>query len=98
LKEKYADQSIEFISVSIDKNVGAWKKFLGSTESKDQFYSMPGKASCVNEVYNAPLIPAFVLIDPQGKIINPASFRPSDPALGFLLDELLQKNNVQPIQ
>jgi hypothetical protein len=59
---------------------------------------MPGKASCVNEVYNAPLIPAFVLIDPQGKIINPASFRPSDPALGFLLDELLQKNNVQPIQ
>ena len=91
LKEKYAGQSIEFISVSIDKNVAAWKKFLGSTESKDQFYSMPGKASCVNEVYNAPLIPAFVLIDPQGRIINPASFRPSDPALGFLLDELLQK-------
>ncbi|HEU5165233.1 MAG TPA: TlpA disulfide reductase family protein [Chitinophagaceae bacterium] len=98
LKKKYAGQSIEFISVSIDKNVDAWKKFVKAAESKDQFHSMPGKASCVNEVYNAPLIPAFVLIDPQGKIINPACFRPSDPALDFLLDELLQKNNVQPTQ
>ena len=98
LKEKYKGQPIEFISVSTDKNFSAWKKFIESADSKDQFHSMPGKASGINEVYIANLIPAFVLIDPQGKIINPTSFRPSDPALGLLLDELLQKNNVQPIQ
>lgn len=98
LKQKYAGQPIEFISVSIDKNVGAWRKFMESGVTKDQFHSVPGKAPGVDQVYNASAIPAFVLIDPEGKIINPACFRPSDPALGFLLDELLQKNNVQPTQ
>jgi hypothetical protein len=38
------------------------------------------------------------LIDPQGKIINPRTFRPSDPALSFLLDQLLQTNNYQTTQ
>jgi thiol-disulfide isomerase/thioredoxin len=98
LKQKYAGQPIEFISVSTDNNVGAWKKFIESTESKDQFHSMPDKTSSVRQAYNASLIPAFVLIDPKGKIINPASYRPSDPALGLLLSELLQKNNDQSTQ
>jgi thiol-disulfide isomerase/thioredoxin len=91
LKEKYAGQPIEFISVSIDKNFGAWKKFVESTNSNNQFHSMQGNASSINEIYNADKIPTFVLIDPQGKIVNPSSFRPSDPELGFLFDELLQK-------
>jgi thiol-disulfide isomerase/thioredoxin len=98
LKQKYAGKSIEFISVSTDKNVNAWRRFVESADSKDQFHSVPGKISSINEVYQAVLIPAFVLIGPEGKIVNPASFRPSDPALSFLLDELLQKNNIQTIQ
>ena len=98
LKQKYEGQSIEFISVSIDENINSWKKFVESTDNKDQFHSLPGNAASINEVYNAALIPAFVLIDPQGKIVNPATFRPSDPALVFLLDDLLQKNNGQLIQ
>jgi len=98
LKQKYAGQAIEFISVSIDNKVSAWKKFMESVDNKDQFHSMPGNAASVNEVYNADLIPAFVLIAPHGKSVNPATFRPSDPALVFLLDELLQKNNSQPLQ
>ncbi|HEX6179927.1 MAG TPA: TlpA disulfide reductase family protein [Chitinophagaceae bacterium] len=91
LIEKYKDQPVAFVSVSIDKNFGAWKKFVESTDSKGQFHSVQGKASGINDVYNANLIPAFVLIDPQGKIINPATFRPSNPALKLLLDELLKK-------
>lgn len=98
LKQKYAGQSIEFVSVSTDKSVGAWKKFMESVDNKDQFHSIPDNAAGVRVAYNADLIPAFVLIDPQGKIVNPDCFRPSDPGLGFLLDELLQKNNTQPVQ
>jgi hypothetical protein len=98
LKQKYTGRSIEFISVSTDKNVNAWKKFIESTDSKDQFHSIQDNVSSVNKVYGADLIPAFVLIDPRGKIVNPTSFRPSDPALGLLLDELLKKNNTQTIQ
>jgi thiol-disulfide isomerase/thioredoxin len=93
LEEKYAGQPIAFISVSIDKNVDAWRKFVASMDTSDQFYSMPGKAFGIKEAYNADLIPVFVLIDQQGRIINPTSFRPSDPALELLLDELLSKRN-----
>lgn len=91
LKQKYADQPIDFISVSMDKNFGAWKKYMESVDSKNQFHSMQDKETRINEMYGAEKIPTFVLIDPQGKIVNPSSFRPSDPELGFLLDELLQK-------
>jgi len=93
LKKKYAGQPVEFISVSMDANVNAWKKFVEPIENRDQFHSNPAKQFCIREVYHAQLIPAFVLIDPQGKIINPTCFRPSDPALGLLIDDLLQKNN-----
>lgn len=93
LKQKYAGQPIEFISVSTDEKLSAWKKFVELIENKDQFHSMPRTTSSVNEVFHADLIPAFVLIDPESKIVNPTSFRPSDPALGLLLDELLKKNN-----
>jgi len=93
LKKRYAGQPVEFISVSMDVNVNAWKNFVESIENRDQFHSNPAKQFCIREVYHAQLIPAFVLIDPQGKIINPTCFRPSDPALGLLIDDLLQKNN-----
>jgi thiol-disulfide isomerase/thioredoxin len=93
LKKKYTGKPIEFISVSVDKEVSAWKKFVESKDSKDQFHSLPGKTSSISEVFHAKLIPVFVLIDPNGKIVNPTSFRPSDPALELLLDELLKKNN-----
>ena len=94
LKKKYAGQAVEFISVSMDANVSAWKKFVEPIENKDQYHSNPAKQFCIREVYHAQLIPAFVLIDPQGKIINPTCYRPSDPALGLLIDDLLQKNIV----
>ena len=93
LKKKYAGQAVEFMSVSVDANADAWKKFVQPIENKDQFHSNPARQFCIREVYHAELIPAFVLIDPQGKIINPTCFRPSDPALGLLIDDLLQKNN-----
>jgi hypothetical protein len=59
---------------------------------------MPDKASSIRVAYNAVLIPAFVLIDPKGKIVNPACFRPSDPALDLLLETLLKQNNSEPAQ
>ena len=93
LKKKYAGQPVEFISVSMDANVNAWKKFVEPIENRDQFHSNPARQFCIREVYHAELIPAFVLIDPHGKIVNPTCFRPSDPALGLLIDDLLQKNN-----
>ena len=91
LKQKYAGAPIEFVSVSIDKNTGAWKAFVEASDTKNQFQSMPGDNFCVSEVYKAPLIPTFILIDPQGKIINPNAFRPSDPALTFMLDQFIKK-------
>jgi thiol-disulfide isomerase/thioredoxin len=98
LKQKYAGKPIEFVSVSIDDNYGAWKRFVESTDATNQFHSPNSRPSGVSEVFSAALIPEFVLIDPQGKIVNPRTFRPSDPALTFLLDQLLQTTNYKTTQ
>jgi hypothetical protein len=91
LKEKYADKPIVFISVSIDRESDLWRRFLKDRKlDSGHFHSDPGLPNSIRNVYRAKLIPAFILIDPQGKVISPYCYRPSDPALGMLLDRLLQ--------
>ena len=91
LKEKYAGKPITFVSVSIDSESTLWRRFLEDRKLVGgQFYSDPGIPNSIRDVYLARLIPAFILIGPEGNIISPSCYRPSDPAIGMLLDRLLQ--------
>lgn len=90
LETIYGDKNIRFLSISTDKraDLQKWKMFivenkLGGTQlivDKDsEFYKF----------YNVNTIPRFVLLDPQGKIVDADAKRPSNPALKTQLDELL---------
>lgn len=94
IEEKYHGKKIEFVSISIDERAKAyekWKKFvvdqklggvqlLADNDWKSEFVQAFG----ING------IPRFILIGPDGKVVNADAPRPSNPELVTTLDVLLK--------
>ncbi len=93
VEEKYHGKNIEFVSVSIDtkKDYEKWRKMvtdkkLGGTQviADNDWNSDFIKAFGINS------IPRFILIGPDGNVIDADAKRPSDPQLIAELDALLK--------
>ncbi len=89
LVEKYKGKNIAFIGISVgDANKESWKTMVTKKEMIGvQLFSARNKA--FSDAYKITGIPRFILIDPQGKIINAVAPRPSQKELTDLLDSLL---------
>lgn len=92
MEEKYHGKNIEFVSISIDvlKDHDKWKKFVTDKE-------LGGVQLIADKDWNSDFvksfgirgIPRFILIDPNGKIVQADAARPSSPRLQEELDALL---------
>ncbi|WP_430409418.1 TlpA family protein disulfide reductase [Kordia sp.] len=91
VEAEYHDKNIEFVSVSIDteKAYKAWKEMVTEKElgGVQVIADNAWKSKFVTD-YAIEGIPRFILIDPEGKIVNADAPRPSDPKLIALFDEL----------
>ncbi|KGO86342.1 hypothetical protein Q764_13715 [Flavobacterium suncheonense GH29-5 = DSM 17707] len=93
IENKYHGKNIEFVSISLDRqaDIEKWKKMI--TDKK-----MGGVQLLADNDFNSKFvrdfnvmgIPRFILIDPNGKIVNANAPRPSSPELTTILDELLK--------
>jgi len=91
LEEEYHGKNVEFVSISTDKDIEAWKNFivaqnLGGLQlhQSDNFDLSISKNFIVNS------IPRFILIDANGKIVSSDAPRPSSgPTIRALLDKTL---------
>ncbi|MEO1031594.1 MAG: TlpA disulfide reductase family protein [Bacteroidota bacterium] len=92
LEERYQNNNIVFVSISVDKKPvkDTWKQFVADKQlgglqlfADKSFDSDFMNALAVNS------IPRFILIDPEGKIVDPEAPRPSFDKTITLLDELL---------
>lgn len=92
LEAEFHDKNIAFVSISVDKEraKSTWKKMLESKEltgiqlfADNSFESEFMNAFAVNS------IPRFILIDPEGKIIDPRAPRPSYEKTRRLLQSIL---------
>ena len=93
VEEKYHGKNIEFISISIDKakNHEKWKKMVQDKSLGGvQLFADKDWSSAFILAYGIDSIPRFILIGPDGKVINADALRPSDPALQTQLDSLLK--------
>lgn len=97
LEKEYHSKNIEFVSISTDesrRSGGSWeaaeKKWRNFVKKKDmkgvQLWS--GQDNSFQQAYQINGIPRFILIDPQGKIVDANAARPSDPSLKSLLTSL----------
>ncbi len=91
IEKEYRKKNIAFVSISVDKKTQyeTWKKKV--IEKK-----LVGIQLFANDSWNSQFIldyqiqgiPRFILIDPEGRIVNANAPRPSDPDLVLLLKEL----------
>ena len=99
LEKAYHNKNIAFVSLSVDdarSNGGsmdnARKKWRNLVKAKDlsgvQLLAPQGWQSQFVQDYGIRGIPRFILIDPQGKIVNANAPRPSNPEIKALFDEL----------
>ena len=102
LTKEYADNDIVFISISVDNGRGykndkeaakkAWRKMIEEKEMKGvQLYADKAWNSSFIKELGIRSIPRFILIDPEGKIVDVDALRPSNRSLKGLLNSLLKK-------
>ena len=92
LEELYNDKNIVFVSISVDKEEfkDAWKQMIADKQLGGiQLFADNSFDSKFMEAYNVNSIPRFILIDPQGKIIDAEAPQPSFDRTKKLLDALV---------
>ncbi len=91
ITKKYDGKNITFVSMSIDKKEAydAWRKMVGDEklEGVQLFAPNDWKSDFVTD-YGIMGIPRFILIDPEGNIVNANAPRPSSKGLIKLLTDL----------
>jgi len=93
LEEYFAEQDkLEIVSISTDKDFENWLKYLTSKSMEGtQWYS--GDQSEFVSFYDIGALPRFILLDPQGKVIDPDAIRPSNPETQSSLQALVESSN-----
>ncbi len=91
VEKNYHDKNIAFVSLSIDakNDHDKWMEMIKEKElgGIQLFADNSGKSQFVTD-YGIQGIPRFLLIDPEGNIVNSNAPRPSSPELIDLFDEL----------
>ena len=98
VEEKYHDKNIAFVSISIDddrshggswdKAKEDWKKMVAGKELGGiQLFAPKGWQSDFVQNYMIKGIPRFILIDPNGNVVDASAPRPSSDALIKLFDK-----------
>lgn len=92
-EENYHGKNIEFVSISIDqqKDHEKWKNFVTEKQLGGvQLMADKDWNSDFAKGYGITGIPRFILIGPDGKIVNADAPRPSSPELSKLLDSVVK--------
>jgi len=89
LKEEYKTKNIEFISISIDNTKEPWRRVLADWNlTGNQFFADGAWNSVLAKSYQLKGLPQFILIDPEGQIVDLSAARPS----GRIRDDLNRLN------
>jgi thiol-disulfide isomerase/thioredoxin len=91
LEKEYEGRNIHFVSVSIDEeeDLEKWKKFVKDKNLHgNQLIADKMTDSLLSKAFNIKNIPRFLLLDPDGRIVDAAAPFPSDPELVELLEDL----------
>lgn len=93
VEEAFHGKNIEFVSISVDvlKDKEKWKKFVAEKQLGGvQVFADKDWRSDFVTGYKIQGIPRFILIGPDGKIVNADAPRPSSPELTNLLNTIVK--------
>lgn len=87
LEHDYHGKNIHFVSISCDRNKGAWEAKV-KKEQLGGIQLILGKDRSFMDAYMVTGIPRFILIDKEGNIYNANAPRPSSPAIRDIFNSL----------
>ena len=91
LHSDYGDKDIEFVSISADLDQDKWRDYIEKEKNVGSILNVTNSwDSEVFRDYQINASPTYVLIDKEGKIIDPVAGRPSSKEIRETFDELLQ--------
>ncbi len=86
LEEEFKGRNIVFLGLSTDSRTADWVNFLsGQQMTGTQLFL--GTGSRFQKAYKADGIPHFILLDPEGRIVNGNMLRPSSPDIREYLNK-----------
>ncbi|GAA5224797.1 hypothetical protein GCM10025777_54280 [Membranihabitans marinus] len=91
LEKEYHDKNLTFLSVSVEAEKDKWKTYLEKNDMEGNLVWVdPDNKKIFNETFNIRMIPRFVLIDDEGKIVDSNAPRPSSGSeIKTLFDQTL---------
>lgn len=91
LKNKFKNDDVVFIYLSIDSKKELWEKAILNWGIKGEHYLIKnGLNSSFSKHFNIQGVPHYLLIDKDGKIIFPAGAKPSSKSIEVSIKELLK--------
>ena len=93
VEEKFKGKNIAFVSISVDvdKDHDKWKTFVSEKKLGGiQLFADKNWNSDFIKSFNINSIPRFILINPQGEVVDSDAARPSNPKLNEQLEGLLK--------
>lgn len=93
LRNKYSEEQLAILSISLDKKEDRdkWLKAIEDLKMNwPNWIVFGGFESNFTRKYNITAIPRYLLIDPEGRIINANAPRPSDERLELLLNKIIE--------
>jgi thiol-disulfide isomerase/thioredoxin len=82
-KEKYQHKNIAFISLSIDDKTADWKGFLNNRKTFINQYLVKNVEKFADD-YQIRTIPRFLIISPDGILLDEDAVRPSENKTGWI--------------
>jgi len=76
LEKEYHDKNIAFVSISVDQNKEAWTKMVAEKQLGGIQLHYGGDRS-FSEAFAINGIPRFIMLDPNGNVVDPDAPRPS---------------------
>ena len=89
LSEKYKDQPIQFLAISVDANSILWEQEVKLQQNRILHWRIEN-IDKFSKQYGINEIPHYLLIDPDGKIVNTNFPRPSEENFEFILRQVLK--------
>jgi thiol-disulfide isomerase/thioredoxin len=92
LEAEYHGKNVEFISISTDRDLNAWKNYITKESMTGlQLHQSDNQAESMSYLYMVNSIPRFILIDQNGKIVSSDAPRPSSgEQIKGMLNKLLE--------
>ena len=91
IEEYQGNNKVEFISISLDENMKAWKNRIAKEKLQwPQFIANAEENKMISKTFGVMSIPRFLLINADGTINDADAFRPSDEKFKEKLDAALQ--------